>query len=89
MDVGQTGSGKDVGSRNVGAEAKPVVEEKDHGTKVVDDVKNMATVLPLVNDLHGDTMRERHCAISGRRRGHAHGMERTRHGSGSSEVRGG
>jgi len=27
---------------------------------LTDEVKNMATVLPLVNDLHGETMRDRH-----------------------------
>jgi len=27
---------------------------------LVDDTKNMSTVLPLVNDLHGETMRDRH-----------------------------
>ena len=27
---------------------------------LVDEVKNMSTVLPLINDLHQDTMRDRH-----------------------------
>jgi dynein heavy chain len=27
---------------------------------LVDEVKNMSTVLPLINDLHSDTMRDRH-----------------------------
>jgi dynein heavy chain, axonemal len=41
-----------------------VMPKQIRGWKIYDwlcgDVKNMATVLPLINDLHSDTMRDRH-----------------------------